>query len=103
MTMRKSVDEENIPITTEIAATEITTDTETGIYEFDCDVTGEEGEGVDELALECKIRNGEKGVEKRTVYIVIDKKRIEGDISRIFDENVRLVVGEVVVEDFSPK
>ena len=58
---------------------------------------------MEELALECKKRNGEKVVEKRTVYIVIDKTRIEGDIRRIFDENVRLVVGEVVVEDISPK
>ena len=97
MTTRKSLDEENIPITTEIAATKVT-----GICEFYRDVTGEE-EGVEELALECKIRNGEKVVEKRTVYIVIDKTRIEGDISRIFDENVRLVVGKVVVEDISPK
>ena len=91
---------EKIAITSETPTTEVTRDS--GLYEFDCDVTGEK-EGVEELALECKIRNGERVVEKRTVYIVIDKTRIEGDISRIFDENVRLVVGEVVVEDFSPK
>ena len=85
-----------------IRSEKVTTDSATGIYELDCDVTGEK-EGVKELALECKIRNGEKVAEKRTVYIVIDKSRIEGDISRIFDDNVRLVVGEVVVEDISPK
>ena len=103
VTTRKSLDEENMTTTRETPATEVTTDAGTGIYEFDCDAPGEVEEGEKELALECKIRNGEKVVEKRTVYIVIAKTSIEGDISRIFDDNVRLVVGEVVVEDISPK
>ena len=62
---------EKIAITSETPTTEVYTDSATGIYEFDCDVTGEK-EGLEELTLECKIRNGEKVEEKRTVYIVID-------------------------------
>jgi len=95
--------DESITITTENPGLEVTTAIDSGIYEFDCDVTTEEGEGGEDLALECKRRNGETGVEKRTVYIVIDQKNVEGDITRIFDENVRLFVKKVVLEDISPK
>jgi len=94
-----------VTTTVEIENIETTTSSDSGIYEFDCVAIGEEGSEEEEIPLECKIRDGDKKEEEktRTVYIVIDKSNVEGDITRIFEDNVRLVVRKVVVEDISPK
>ena len=78
------------------------------VFEFDCAAadaaTGHEEEEEENVSLKCKERVGEmKEEEGRTVYMVIDKMAVEGDISRIWDNNVRLVVKKVEVEEISPK
>ena len=91
---------EDVTTTTEEEGIEETTITNSVVYEFDCDASEED---VGELSLNCKKRNGETAKEKRRVYIIIDKRTVEGDVTRIFDENIRLVVKSVVLEDISPK
>ena len=52
--------------------------------------------------MECKKRSDDmKEDMRKTLYMVIDKKNVEGDISRIWENNVRLVVMKVEVEDIS--
>ena len=94
---KETINMEDIITTTEIPGVTIE---DSGVYEFDCDVN-EDLKG--ELALNCKKRNQQTPEEKNRVYIIIDKRTVDGDFTRIFDENVRLVVQSVVLEDISPK
>ena len=45
----------------------------------------------------------EMGGRERGVHLVIDKAKVRGDISRIWEDNVRLIVDSLLVEDISPK
>ena len=45
----------------------------------------------------------EVGGRQRGVHLIIDKARVRGDITRIWEDNVRLIVDSLLVEDISPK
>jgi len=95
-------------ITTEAGVTDVplsvTTDANAGTLEFECEISEEKITKQDNLSMKCQKRNKEGGFkEKRTVVFVINKNLIEGDIFRIFNDNIRLVIQKVFVEDLSPK
>ena len=70
-------------MTTEVAGIKEDTINDSGDYEFDFDATGE-------------------AKEKKRVYIIIEKRIVNDDVTRIFDENIRLVVKSSVMEEINP-
>eukprot|EP00092_Neocalanus_flemingeri_P080117 GFUD01099904.1.p1 GENE.GFUD01099904.1~~GFUD01099904.1.p1 ORF type:complete len:1109 (+),score=396.10 GFUD01099904.1:107-3433(+) len=73
-----------------------------GVHEFDCKeiLSGQLGTGEGKIPLECVVRGGQK---PRTLYFVINELDISGDISRLWDDNVKVVVKDLMVMDISPK
>ena len=53
----------------------------------------------DGIDLSCR----ETGGRQRGVHLIIDKARVRGDISRIWEDNVRLIVDSLLIEDISPE
>ena len=53
----------------------------------------------DGIDLNCQ----EIGGKERTVHLVINKAKVRGDLTRIFEENVRLIVDSLLIEDISPR
>ena len=71
-------------------------------HEFDCEELspGKLGTAQNQIPLACVARGGEK---PRTLYFVINEDEIAGDISRLWDENVKVVIKQLMVMDISPK
>ena len=65
-----------------------------GGYRLVCNVKEEE-----KIDLNCEEMEG----SGRRVHLLIDKKNVRGDISKIWQDNVRLIVDSLLVEDISPK
>jgi len=72
------------------------------IHEFDCkEISSVQLDSSEEqIPLECVIRGRDK---EKTIYFVIDEEQINGDISRLFDDNVKVVIKDLMVMDISPK
>ena len=65
-----------------------------GVYKLVCSVKEK-----DKIDLNCEEQEG----SGRRVHFLIDKENVRGDISRIWEDNVRLIVDSLLVEDISPK
>ena len=65
-----------------------------GVYKLVCNVKEK-----DDIDLNCEEIEG----SGRRVHLLIDKDNVRGDIGRIWEDNVRLIVDSLLVEDISPK
>ena len=53
----------------------------------------------DGIDLNCQ----EMGGRERAINLLVDKAKVRGDISRIWEDKVRLIVDSLLIEDISPK
>merc|ERR1712228_53631 len=99
-TTSKPEDEEDSPEGRDDQEDTTTTSTPEADHEFSCkEVDASLMETTeDQLPMECTLLNGE---ERKTVFIVIPRTGL--DTERLFSKNVKVVVKDLMIMDFSPK
>merc|ERR1719347_779368 len=90
------------PLLEESSEPQNNTENKLCIHEFDCkDISCDQPDMPEgQIPLKCVSRQKDN---QKTIFFVIDEAQVSGDISRLFEDNVKVVIKELMVMDISPK